>query len=325
MADQHAGGSQEMLKRFLMAVAVATSLVTGLAHAAWPSKPIRIMVPWPAPNDPTTLIAHAMAPVMAKELGVPVKVVNQPGGHGVLATARLAHSRPDGYEVGLISIGPVITQVLRGKTPYTSHDLQPLGLLWSSPFALAARAGAPYSNLKELAAYGKKHQLRLAHWGLGTVPTLIAMQVAEKGGFKWQATAYSKLNPILVVQHNADVITFSTPGLKDYVDAGKLKILAAMLPTRLPSYPKVPTVAEQGFGDGFSVWFGAFVPKGTNPAIVQKLSHALFGATANPKVAAVIKRVGVVPDHAGPKATRVRMDQEMVEFRKLMKEVGIIK
>lgn len=314
-----------MLKLLMMVMALATFLVAGPVQAAWPDRPIQIVVPWPPANDPTTLIAHAMAPVMSKKLGVPVKVVNKPGGHGVLATAQLAHSRPDGYEVGLISIGPMITQVIRGKTPYKNQDLEPLGLLWSSPFALATRADAPYDNLKQLAAYAQHHQVRLAHWGLGTVPTLIAMEVAQKGGFKWKATAYNKLNPLLVVQGNADVITFSTPGLKDYVDSGKMKILAAMLPQRLPSYPKVPTVAEQGFGAGFSVWFGAFVPKGTNGKIVQRLSSTLFDSMTNPKVADVIKKVGVVTNRVGPKQARARMDKELVEFRKLMQEVGVIK
>lgn len=308
-----------------LAATAALGLSLGSALAAWPNKPIQIMIPWPAPNDPSTLVAHAIAPVMAKDLGVPVKIVNKPGGGAVLGAADLAHSRPDGYTMGLISIGPMITQVLRGKTPYKNSDFEPLGLVWASPFTLAARADAPYSNLKELAAYGKTHKLRLAHWGLGAVPTLIAMNVAKIGGFKWDETAYSKLNPLLVVQGNADVITFSTPGLKDYVDAGKMKILAAMLPTRLPAYPNVPTVEEQGFGKGYSIWFGAFVPKGTDKAIVAKLSKAFFGAMNDPEVKKVIKNVGVVPMKSSPEEARKRMDDELSQFGSIMKDLGIIK
>ncbi|MEX0953696.1 MAG: tripartite tricarboxylate transporter substrate-binding protein [Rhizobiaceae bacterium] len=180
--------------------AAALSLMMGAALAEWPEKPIQIIIPWPAPNDSSTLIASAMAPVMSEDLGVPVKVVNKAGGGAVLGTSELAQSRPDGYTMGLISIGPMITQVLRGKTPYKNQDLQPLGLVWSSPFTLAARADAPYNNLDELAEYGKENELRLAHWGLGAVPTLIAMKAAEIGGFEWKETAYSELNPLLVVQ-----------------------------------------------------------------------------------------------------------------------------
>lgn len=317
-------GRKKMLARLLIATLVAFGLLGGVAHAEWPEKPIQIMIPWPAPNDPSTLAANAIAPVMSETLGVPVKVVNKPGGGAVLATAELAQSRPDGYTIGLISIGPMITQVLRGKTPYQNQDLEPLGLVWSSPFTLAARADAPYDNLEELAAYGRDNELRLAHWGLGAVPTLIAMNVAQKGGFEWKETAYQKLNPLLVVQGDADVITFSTPGLTDYIESGQMKLLAAMLPGRVPAYPDVPTVQEQGFGDAYSIWFGAFVPKGTDPEIIQKLSLAFFEAMEDPEVAKTIENVGVVTHPTGPAEARARMDNELAEFGKLMKQLGII-
>lgn len=313
-----------MKARTVLSALAALALITGAAAAEWPDKPIQIMIPWPAPNDPSTLVATAIAPVMSEQLGVPVKVVNKPGGGAVLATAELARSRPDGYTIGLISIGPMITQVIRGKTPYKNQDLQPLGLVWASPFTLAARADAPYDDLQELAEYAKDHDVRLAHWGLGAVPTLIAMKAADVGGFKWKETAYDKLNPLLVVQGDADVITFSTPGLTDYVEADKMKLLAAMLPNRVPAYPDVPTVAEQGYGDAYAIWFGAFVPKGTDPEIVAKLSDAFFSGMENPEVQTVIENVGVVPIKTGPEEARARMDRELDAFGQIMKSLGII-
>ena len=313
-----------MFKKLFVAAALAVGCFGGSAFAAWPEKPIQILIPWPATNDPSTLVANAIAPVMSRDLGVPVKVVNKPGGGAVLATAELAGSRPDGYTIGLISIGPMITQGLRGKTPYKNQDLRPLGLVWSSPFTLAARADAPYDNLAELAKYAKSNDLRLAHWGIGAVPTLIAMKAAAVGGFQWKETAYAKLNPLLVVQGDADVITFSTPGLTDYVESGKMKLLAAMLPNRVPAYPDVPTVAEQGFGDAYSIWFGAFVPKATEAEIVDALSESLFSAMEDPSVQKVIANVGVVAHPTGPEEARKRMDGELAEFGKLMKSLGII-
>lgn len=313
-----------MIKRLLVAAALVLGGIVGTAYADWPEKPIQIVIPWPAANDPSTLVANAIAPVMSKDLGVPVKVVNKPGGGAVLATAELAGSRPDGYTIGLISIGPMITQVLRGKTPYQNRDLRPIGLVWSSPFTLAARADAPYDNLKELADYAKDNELRLAHWGIGAVPTLIAMKAAEVGGFEWKETAYAQLNPLLVVQGDADVITFSTPGLTDFVESGQMKLLAAMLPDRVPAYPDVPTVAEQGFGEAYSIWFGAFVPNRTDEETVQALSAAFFSAMEDPAVAKVIANVGVVPHPTGPDEARRRMDAELEEFGALMKSLGII-
>ena len=317
-----------MKRKALLALTLAAVLVcfaAGPAAAEWPSKPIQIMIPWPAGNDPSTMVATAMAPHMAKELGVPVKVVNKPGGGAVLATNELAQSRPDGYTLGLISIGPMITQVLRGKTPYKNQDLRPLGLVWSSPFTLAARADAPYNNLKELVEYGKKNELKLAHWGLGAVPTLIAMNVAKIGGFTWKETAYKNLNPLLVVKGDADVITFSTPGLRDYVEAKQLKLLACMLPDRLPQYPDVPTVKEQGYGDPYSIWFGAFVPAKTPDDVVKKLSEVFFKVMAMDEIQQIIEKVGVIAHPTGPEEARTQMDSELAAFGEIMKQLGIIK
>jgi tripartite-type tricarboxylate transporter receptor subunit TctC len=317
-----------MIKKCVLVIAVlvlTAGMMAGPASAEWPAKPIQIMIPWPPGNDPSTMVATAMSPLMSEELGVPVKVVNKPGGGAVLATNELAKSRPDGYMLGLISIGPMITQVLRGKTPYRNQDLKPLGLIWSSPFTLACRADAPYNNLKELAEYGKSHELRLAHWGLGAVPTLIAMNVAKIGGFKWKETAYKELNPLLVVKGDADVITFSTPGIKDYVDAGQMKILACMLPNRLPQFPNVATVKEQGFGKGYSIWFGAFVPAKTPDDIAAKLSTTFFNVMAKPEIQDVIKKVGVIPHPIDPQEARAQMDSQLEAFGAIMKELGIIK
>lgn len=309
----------------ILSLIFASFFFTGSAFAAWPKKPIQIMIPWPAANDSSTMVATAMAPLMAEELGVPVKVVNKPGGGAVLATNELARSRPDGYTIGLISIGPMITQVLRGKTPYKNEDLKPLGLVWSSPFTLACRADAPYNNLKELSEYGKTKELRLAHWGLGAVPTLIAMSAAQTGGFEWKETAYNDLNALLVVKGDADVATLPLPAIKDYLDAGKMKILACMLPDRLAMYPDVKTVTEQGFGDAYSIWFGAFVAKKTPDNIAKKLSDTFFKVMAMPKIQKVISNVGVIPHPTGPAKAREQMDSELANFGAIMKDLGIIK
>lgn len=317
-----------MLKRVLVSSVLILALMTvftaGPAMAAWPNKPIQIIIPWPAGNDPSTMVATAMAPLMSKELGVPVKVVNKAGGGGVLGTNELAGARPDGYTMGIISIGPILTQVIRAKTPYQMEDLRPLGMTWSSPFTLACRADAPYKNLQELAEYGKTHDLKLAHWGLGAVPTLIAMKVATEGGFKWQETAYKELNPLLVMKGDADVITFSTPALKDYVESGQMRLLAAMLPKRLPSYPDVPTVAEQGYGKGYSIWFGAFVPANVPEDIAKRLGDAFFKVMATPEIQEIIDKVGVIPHPSTAEEAAAQMKTEKEEFTAIMKEAGLL-
>jgi tripartite-type tricarboxylate transporter receptor subunit TctC len=102
-----------------------------------------------------------------------------------------------------------------------------------------------------------------------------------------------------------------------------MKLLAAMLPNRVPAYPDVPTVAEQGYGDAYSIWFGAFVPKATDPEIVDKLSAAFFSAMEDPSVQKVIENAGVVAHPTGPEDARKRMDGELEQFGAIMKDLGI--
>lgn len=318
-----------MLKKIfsvlLMIMISVSFLMGGTAEAKWPKKPIRIIIPWPPTNDPSTMVTMAMVPLLSKEFGVPVKVIHYPGGSGVLGTNKVATSRPDGYTMGLISIGPMITQVLRGRTPYKNRDLKPLGMIWSSPFTLASRANAPYKNLKELAEYAKTHKIKLADWGLGAVPTLIALKAAQIGGFKFEGTAYRNLNPLLLVSGDADVITLSTPSLRDYIESGKIRLLAVMLPKRLPDYPNVPTVSQQGFGKAYSIWFGLFVPKRTPENRARRLREVFFKVMAMPKIQRIIRNVGVIYDPTSPEEARRQMNNELASFGAIMKKLGIIK
>ncbi len=319
-----------MRKGFLVLFVLLTATAVLLAGAPaalakWPDKPIKIIIPWPPGNDPSTMITNAMAPLMSKELGVPVKIINKAGGSGVLGTNEVAGARADGTTFGLISVGPMVTQVLRGKTPYKNQDLKPLGMLWSSAFTLSSNAKLPFKNLKEMAEYGQSHTLRLAHWGLGAVPTLIALNAAKIGGFKFRETAYKDLNALLLTSGDADVATLSTVYVRDYVEKGQVRILACMLPTRLPDFPDVPTVAEQGFGEAYSIWFGLFAPAKTPDDIVNRFGEVFFGAMKTPQIRDVIKKTGVVPNPTSAQAARQQMDSELKNFGVLMKELGIIK
>jgi tripartite-type tricarboxylate transporter receptor subunit TctC len=309
---------------FAAAAVVAAPLAS---HAAqWPSKPIQLIVPFPPGNDPTTIILNVMGPVLQKELGQPVKVINKPGGGGVLGGKDLAGARPDGYTFGVMAVGPMVSQIVMGKTPYTAADFKPLGMCWSTPFMLVVKGDAPYNNLKELSEYAKTHPgLRLGHWGLGAVPTVIAMNIAKIGGFAWKETGYQDLNALLLTQGTADAITVSTPYIRDYAEKGEVKPLAALLPVRLPAYPDVQTVAEQGFGNAYSVWFGLFAPAKVDPAIMEKFRAAFFKAYESPEVQDAIAKTGVVPHPTSAADAEAQVQRELKEFDVILREVGVKK
>jgi len=316
---------KRILVAAVMIVAAISFLNVGIAQAKWPEKPILLMIPWPPGNDPSTIISNAMVPDLQQELGVPVKVINKAGGAGVIATDELAKSAPDGYTFGLLSVGPVVSQVLMGNTPYKAEDLKPLGMLWSSAFTLSSNGKLPFKNLKEMSAYGKKNTLKLAHWGLGAVPTLIAMNAAKIGGFTWRETSYKDLNALLLTQGDADVATLSTVYVRDYAAKGEIRVLAAMLPNRLPDFPDVPTVAEQGFGEAYSIWFGLFAPAKTPDEITNRFREVFFKLMQTPKIQEAIKNTGVVAHPGTPDAAQKQIAKELKDFGVIMKELNLTK
>ncbi len=311
-----------------IAAALICMLLPISAHAAdWPKKTIQIIIPYPPGNDPTTAVMNVMAPILSEKLGQPVKIVNKAGGAGVLGSKTVADARPDGYTFGVMSVGPMMSQIIMGKTPYTEKSFMPLGMVWSSPFTLTVRADAPYKTLAELVEYGKTspEKLRLAHWGVGSVPGTIGMSIGEAGGFEWQDTAYQDITPLLLTQGTADAATISSLPIMDYVKNGELRPLAVLLPVRIPSLPDVPTVAEQGFGSAYSVWFGLFAPEKIKSEIAEKFRVAFFETMETPEVQEAIKLIGVVPHPSSPEEAKEQIAKEMVEFKEIMKNVGWLK
>ena len=309
---------------FVVLVFVFLIVVNSFACAEWPEKPITVIIPWPPGGDPSTIVCNAMAPLLSEELGVPVKIINKGGGAATVATDELAKSRPDGYTVGLISIGPMITQPLRGVTPYKTEDLRTLGLAWASPFTLAARGDAPYDNLQELAEYAPGKELKLGHYGLGAVPTLIAMNIAEKGGFEWIETSFSNIDALLLTRGDVDVVTCSTPALMDYIETGEVKILTVMSPTHYDCCPDVKTVSEQGFGNDYLIWFGLFMPKDVPDEIAQKFEETWFEVMQKEEIKESLQNVGVVVIEMPSEQAQEQIEMELEVFAETMKKMGII-
>lgn len=310
----------------LIVLSLAFSIFfTTQSFAEYPKKPILISIPWPPTNDSATMIANAIAPVMSEDLGVPVKIINKPGGRGVLGTNFVAQRKADGYTVALASIGPMLTQPLRGVTPYKIDDFTCLGLTWAAPFMLLTRADSPYNNLQELAEYAKTHSVKLGHYGIGAVPTLIAMGVAQNSGFKWEETTFSTIDALLLTKKDVDVVTGTLPPFIDYIKNKEVKALAVLNPAHYPLLPEIKTVSEQGFGTDFMVWFGVFMPSKTPENVRNTFEQAWFKAMKAPKVQEVIKNTGVVQIGLDAKAALKQITEEREFYGKLMKELGLTK
>ncbi|MDB5828663.1 MAG: transporter substrate-binding protein [Variovorax sp.] len=251
------------------------------AHAAdaWPSKPIKIIVPYP-PGGSSDIIARSITQPLSEALKQTVLVENRSGANGNLGADFVAKSAPDGYtlllcDVGALAISPSVYPKLAFDP---SKDLNGVTMLAYSPHLLVVHPSVPANNLKELVALSKKSDLNFAVTATGSAPHLAGVALERAVGARWQYVPYKG-----GVQAIQDTVGGQTQILMNgmlatlpQVQAGKLKILGVSKGTRMPLIGDVPTIAEQGVpGYESGTWQGVLVARGTPDAIVQRLNKEL--------------------------------------------------
>ena len=260
------------------------------APAAWPAKPIRIVVPYP-PGGSSDIIARTMSQPLAELLGQPVIVDNRAGANGNLGADQVAKSAPDGYtmllcDTGALAISPsVYTRLAFDPT----KDLRGVTMLAYSPHLLVVHPSVPANSLKELVALSKTRPLNFAVTAVGSAPHLAGVALERASGAKWQYVPYKG-----GVQAVQDTVAGQTEVLMNgmlatlpHVQSGKLKVLGVSKRTRMPLIGQVPTIAEQGVKDFESgTWQGMLVPRGTPEAVVARLNAALIQVIRSPEVRA---------------------------------------
>lgn len=311
--------------KMLIAGAVLAASLASQARAEFPEKTIEMILPWPALATSTDIIARKVAEQM--DVGQTIKVVNKPGGAAVVGTAEMANARPDGYTLGGLTIGPAVSQIAAGNTPYAIDDLQPIGMFATLPFLIAARGDAPFDDIKSLAEWSKSSgkQPILAHWGKATVPTLSTYRIADQAGFTFNEVAYSKVDSSQLLNNEADLaivpITSVIGGIKD----GSLKGIAALTSGRMSALPDLQTVREQGMDFDVAIWTGLFAPKGTPKDVVDKLYAAMQKAVDSKEVQDFSAESGILVYSLGPDETKAQMTSEYEAFRAVMGQLGLIK
>ena len=278
------------MRKFLGAALLAASLLPGIASGSdWPSKPIKLIVPFPA-GGPTDLVGREAANILREELKQPVVVENRPGGNGVTGHAVLAKSPPDGYTLGLLVITVSIAPHL-GNAPFdTFKDFSPISNMVAMTPIVVANKGAPFNTLSEMTAYAKANPEKLAYGtpGVATVPHLAAELMQMQSGmrlthvpFKGATQQIQDLIGGSILLDFQSSLVVALPQIK----ADKIKALAVLSEQRAPQLPQVPTAAESGYpGLVVSPWFGLGAPAGVPPEIIQKIHAALIKGLATKEV-----------------------------------------
>jgi tripartite-type tricarboxylate transporter receptor subunit TctC len=311
----------------LAATAAAVASPAALAQKeAWPSKTIRIVVPYP-PGGSSDIIARSIQTILSDSLKQPVVVENKAGANGNLGTDFVAKSN-DGHTILLCDVGALaITPSVYTKLPFDpSKDLRGVTMLAYSPHLLVVHPSVPVSNLKELVALSKQKDLNFAVTATGSAPHLAGVALQRAVNARWQYVPYK--GGIQAIQ---DTIGGQTQVLMNgmlatlpHVQSGKLKMLAVSKKTRMPLIGDTPTVAEQGVpGFESGTWQGVLVPKGTPEAVVQKLNTALITAIRNADVRARLAGQGAEVVTMTPAEQDKFFESERARWAKVVAEANI--
>ena len=280
------------------ALALALPTASVLAQAAYPNKPIRLIVPFP-PGGGTDMIARTVAQKLADQNKWNVIVDNRPGAGGNLGVDATAKSAPDGYTLVMGQTSNLaINPSLYAKLPYDPiKDLTPVALVSSSPIVMAAPANSRFKTFADVvaASKGKPDALTLGYSGNGTVAHLAGELAENAAGIQLRHIPYKGAAQAMtdLVGGQIDLYMSSVPTLLGQVRNGKLKILAITSAKRSSQLPDVPTLAEQGY-KGFEAvtWFGILAPAGTPAPIVAQLNKAINQALQQADVIDKLKSEG---------------------------------
>lgn len=314
-----------------LALAIAASALAPLAQAsdAWPSRPIKLVVPFP-PGGGTDIVGRAVGQKLALRLGQPVLIDNKPGASTIIGTDAVAKAEPDGYTVLISgSTSYSVNPALRSKLPYdVSTDLAPVAIVAQAPLALLVNAASPYQKVGDLvaAAKAKPGVLTYGTYGAGSAPHLSGNLLALATDIKLQDVPYrgSAQTMTALLSGEIDFVMDTVAATLPQVRAGKLRPLAIVGGTRSSLLPNVATLAEQKLPDAsFDAWYAVAVPARTPPAVLKRLVAEITAVMADPELQAQLRAQGMEPVALGPQLMRAQMERETARYRALAHRAGI--
>ncbi|MEY4912101.1 MAG: hypothetical protein RL761_1764 [Pseudomonadota bacterium] len=291
MASKNAITRRQVLQA-AAAGAVSIAAPAAFAAEAWPSKPIRFVVPF-APGGTSEIVARTVAAELTKQLGVNVYVDNKPGGAGVVAMQEVAKAAPDGHTLILTHVGTLaVNPYMLENQPYdVNKDFAPVTLLAKVPNVFVIHPDVPAKNFKEFVAYAKANPGKLNYGSAGNASAgHLAMEYLKLvTGVFMTHIPYRGTGPQLtdLLAGRTQASSAGMPALGAHIRAGKLRAIAVGTQKRIPAMPDVPTVAEMGFPNfETSQWYGIHVPAGTPPEIVKRLQEESKKALSSSSVTA---------------------------------------
>jgi len=312
-------------RRALLAAGLATPFAAG-AQGAWPEKPVRLLIGYPA-GGPTDFAARLLQPNLQALWGQPLVIENRPGASGVIASEATVRSAPDGYTILLGNSPNTINPAIMPRMPYDPAELAPVVLIYISPTVMFVGADSPWHSVADVVAAAKRRPgIAYAVSGTGSPGQFAGESFARAAGIQLTAVAYRGAPPALTDVVGGRVpLTFSTlsgaiPLLRD----GKLRALAVAGDSRVLTLPDVQTLKELGFDiPDCGVWYGLLVPAATPEAIQRKIADDVIGLLRQPEIRARFVEQAAIPVGEGPAAFTARYNAEIPRWAGIARAAGI--
>ncbi|MBS3020910.1 hypothetical protein DJFAAGMI_03674 [Comamonas sp. PE63] len=314
------------VRRSLLALLTALTFVPCAAQAAaWPERPITIIVP-AAAGGTTDIAARVLAEKMGKDLGTPVVVENKGGGGGSIGTAQVARARPDGYTLLMGNIGPVaINFSLYKQLSYKESDLRGITNVISVPNILVVHADSPVRSVGELVAQARTRRLNVSTSGVGQSPHMSSEMFRQKADIEVTLVPFPGAAPAVtaLLGQQVDYMIDNLPSSMPHIKAGKFRALAITSATRSAQLPEVPTMAEAGVPMQVTAWFGLLAPAGTPDPVVGRIQESAKRAMQTAEVRQRFADLGGMPGGETPAEYDAFIAQERKSWAQIVKAAGL--
>jgi tripartite-type tricarboxylate transporter receptor subunit TctC len=312
-----------------LACAATLSLAAPAAAQDYPNQPIKLIVAF-GPGGGSDIVSRIIAERMQTKLGQPMVIENKPGAGGTIGNEIVARAAPDGYTIGIMTAGQIISAAMIKNMRYdTRTAFDPIAMIATAGLMIAVRPDAPYNSVKDLveAAKASPGKLVFGAAGFGATQHMAAEMFKQVAGVNMLHVPFRTTPEAItaLLGKQIDVVFETVSGVLGQVQGGQMKALAVTGKDRFPAVPNIPAAIESGVTPGYDVttWYGFFGPKGMPPAVIAKLNKAFVEVIEEPAVREKLTAAGVVVKGTTAAEFGKFMDAELTRWNAVREKAGL--
>lgn len=312
------------MRNLVSAAVVAAALIAAPAHAEWPERGIKIVVPY-GPGGSTDNTTRAVQPALEEILGVKLTIENIGGGSGLIGTTKALKAKPDGYT---FSMNPTSTMasIFTRDMPYdVDADVQPVARVARSWVALAVHPSLPVTNVQEFIDYAKKNRLSYSSTGVGGITHIYMEQFAHATGIEMTHVPYRGSSKALNALLGGHVQAQIDSNLLPQLPTGAIRGIGYVNDEKWPGFEELPTLREQGVNVQHLSWFGIVTRKGAPKEAVDGMAAAVEKALQTDDAKERLLKLALYPGFLGPDDFSAQIKQDQAAFKTVLTKIGMIK